>query len=51
MKKLLPLYIAVAATLPGLACFLLSVHPSPPATAVIAGAAIQIGRASCRERV
>ncbi|EKO38573.1 MAG: Ca2+/Na+ antiporter [Solidesulfovibrio magneticus str. Maddingley MBC34] len=40
MKKLLPLYIAVAATLPGLVCFLFSVHPSPPATAAIAGAAI-----------
>ena len=40
MKKLLPLYLAVAATLPGLACFLLSVHPSPPATAALAGLAI-----------
>lgn len=40
MKKLLPLYLALAATLPGLAMFLFSVHPSPPATAVLAGTAI-----------
>ena len=40
MKKLLPLYLALAATLPGLACFLFSVHPSPPATAALSGLAI-----------
>jgi len=40
MKKLLPLYLALAATIPGLVCFLFSVHPSPPATAAVAGLAI-----------
>ena len=40
MKKLLPLWLAVAATIPGLACALLSLHPAPPVTAAVAGAAI-----------
>ncbi len=40
MKKLLPLWLAVAATLPSLACFLFSIHLSPPLTAAVAGAAI-----------
>lgn len=40
MKKLLPLWLAVAAALPSLACFLFSIHLSPPLTAAVAGAAI-----------
>ncbi len=40
MRKLLPLWLAVAACLPGLACSLLAVHLSAPAAAAIAGGAI-----------
>ncbi len=40
MKRLLPLWLAAAATLPGLACFLFSVHLPPPMAAAVSGAAI-----------
>lgn len=40
MTKLLPLWLAVLACLPGLVLSLAGVHLSPPATAALAGAAI-----------
>ncbi|MEW5773442.1 MAG: sodium:calcium antiporter [Thermodesulfobacteriota bacterium] len=40
MTKLLPLYLAVLACLPGLGLNLAGIHLSPPATAAIAGVAI-----------
>jgi len=40
MKKLLPLWLAVATTLPGLAASLLAIPMSPPAAAILSGAAI-----------
>ena len=40
MRKLLPLYLAVAACLPGVLCSLASIHLPPPATAAVSGLAI-----------
>jgi cation:H+ antiporter len=40
MKKLVPLFLAVAVALPGLACAVFSIHLAPPATAAVSGAAI-----------
>jgi len=39
-QKLLPLWLAMAATLPGLACVVFSIPLSPPAMALMAGSAI-----------
>jgi len=40
VKKLLPVWLAVAAALPGLVCSLASVHLSAPVTATVSGGAI-----------
>ncbi|HCR13038.1 sodium:calcium antiporter [Solidesulfovibrio sp.] len=40
MRKLLPLWLAAAACLPGLTCSLLSVPMTPPAAAAVSGVAI-----------
>ena len=40
VKKLLPVWLAMAAALPGLVCSLASVHLSAPVTAIVSGGAI-----------
>jgi cation:H+ antiporter len=40
MKRLYPVWLAVAGALPGLGCALAGIHLSPPAAALVSGAAI-----------